>query len=159
MKMLLAEPMKAARGRDQAGVAIVEFVVALPLLLLLLMATAEFGRAFLQYTTLSQGIQDGKRYVISNAMSGSTGTIVVTENVIDATKNLVVFGNVAGAGAAALPGLTTEDISVVSIGGGYIRVSGSYRYNPVFPLLPTFGFGEDLATLFTFQAAVVGRAL
>jgi Flp pilus assembly protein TadG len=140
-------------------VAIVELVVALPLMLILIMATAEFGRAFLQYATLSQGVQDGKRYVISRAMSGSTGNIVVTQDVVDATRNLVVFGNTVGTGDAALSGLTTQDVSVASIGGGYIRVSGSYRYDPVFPSIPMFGFGEDVATLFTFQAAVVGRAL
>ena len=46
--------MRPEFPRPQRGVAIIEFVITLPLLLLLLLATAEIGRALFQYNTLTK---------------------------------------------------------------------------------------------------------
>ena len=44
------------------GIAMVEFVIVLPICLILLMATAEFGRAFMQYNTLTKAVRDDVPY-------------------------------------------------------------------------------------------------
>ena len=44
----------------QRGLAMVEFAIALPLLVLMLLGIAEFGRLLYQYNTLLQAWKDGK---------------------------------------------------------------------------------------------------
>jgi hypothetical protein len=148
--------MQRGLMRDLRGVAIIEFVIALPLLLVLIMATAEFGRAMLQYNTLTQALRDGARYVSSNAMSGSSGTMAL-DGLESAACNLVRFGNVGGSSAPLLPG--TVDCVLSQQGAEDFVLSAQYAYAPIFAALPMFGYGQTLATLFTFEAAVVGRAL
>ena len=45
------------------GVAAVEMAVVLPLILLLLFVTAEIGRGFMQYNTLTKSVRDSARYL------------------------------------------------------------------------------------------------
>ena len=47
----------------QRGVAIVEFALILPFLLLLTFITTEFGRAIYQYNTLTKSVRDAARYL------------------------------------------------------------------------------------------------
>lgn len=151
---------RAARTRTQRGVAIVEFTIALPLLLMLILVTVEFGRAFMQYNTLTKAIRDGVRYLASEAIRGQTGIVVVDEQLVVDASNLVVYGNVAGTGEPVLPGLTGADITVVAgANPGDIAVRASYRYDPVFFSLPMFGFGPDINPAYTFRAGATIRAL
>ncbi len=78
------------------GVAIVEFIIVLPICLILIIATAEFGRVFMQYNTLTKSVRDGVRYVATNALVGSTGVVTINGAVQAQTQNLVVYGNTAG---------------------------------------------------------------
>ena len=47
--------------RGQRGIAAIEMVITLPVLLLLLVGMAELGRAFYQYNTLTKSIRAGIR--------------------------------------------------------------------------------------------------
>ena len=49
--------------RRQKGVAIVEFALVLPFLLLLTFITTEFGRAIWEYNTLTKSVRDAARYL------------------------------------------------------------------------------------------------
>ena len=49
--------------RRQKGVAIVEFALILPFLLLLTFITTEFGRAIWEYNTLTKSVRDAARYL------------------------------------------------------------------------------------------------
>jgi hypothetical protein len=66
----------------QAGVALIEFALVLPFLLLLAFVTIEYGRALYQYNTLAKSVRDAVRF-------RSVQTSMTTE-----AKNLVVFGSV-----------------------------------------------------------------
>ncbi len=77
----------------QRGIAIVEMVIALPVILLLMLMVAEFGRVFYQYSTLNKAVRDGARYVAGTAVFGSTGTVQLTSAVVNETKSLVTTGN------------------------------------------------------------------
>jgi Flp pilus assembly protein TadG len=150
---------KRQHGDRQRGVAIVEFVITLPLLMLLLLATAEIGRALFQYNTLTKSLRDSARYV-SGARPGSTGVFNLTNEIRDAAQRLAVYGNAGGAGPALLPGLAPGDVTVTDTGGGYVTVSAVYNFTPLLgPELPTFGVGAPISLAIPMRAAVVMRVL
>lgn len=86
----------------QSGVAIVEFALVLPLLLILTFITTEFGRALYQYNILTKSVRDAARY-LSVQIPGDTTKYSIA-------KNLVVYGNPAGSGAPLAFGLSTEQV-------------------------------------------------
>lgn len=90
-----------AKSANQRGVAIVEMALIIPLLLMLLFIVAEFGRAVIQYNTLTKAVRDGARYLSIQLPNTKT-----TE-----AKNLVVYGNTAGTGDPVVAGLTTSHVS------------------------------------------------
>ncbi|MFQ5544386.1 MAG: TadE/TadG family type IV pilus assembly protein [Acidiferrobacterales bacterium] len=147
-------------GLQQRGVAAVEFAIVLPVLLLLMFGTAELGRAFFQYNTLTKAVRDGARYVSRNALDGSLGIVNLTAQVDTETRNLVVYGVAGGGASSLLPGFTPADVSVVDAGANNVTVSATYAYTPmVGATLPTFGLGSGPSLAFTLQATVTMRAL
>jgi len=149
-----------ARAELQRGIAMVEMVIALPLLLLVLLATAEFGRILSQYNTLTKSTRDACRYAASNAAVGTTRLVNMTPQLQAATSNLLVTGNVNGTGNPILPGLATSSVALSDAGNGYISVSVSYTYQPMIgSALPTFGFGTSISLAFPLGAVVIMRAL
>ncbi len=149
-----------SRFHQQCGVATIEFAICAPVLFLLMFATAEVGRAMLQYNTLVKAVRDGARYVATNAEVGSTRVVNIDATKRDQTRNLVVTGNVAGTGTALLPGLTVNNVAVTDVGNGFIQVAATYTYVPmVGARLPTFGFGPPINLSVTLPATVVMRAL
>jgi Flp pilus assembly protein TadG len=144
----------------QRGLAMVEFTITVPILLILIMGVAEFGRAFWQYNTLTKSVEDGARYVAGRALMGSTGVVSISGALQTEGRNLVVYGNTLGAGGAILPGLNTSQVTVANAGLGNISVSVSYPYTPLFGLVPGFFYGPGAnATGRTLQTAVTMRAL
>lgn len=154
--MRAALPLK----RGQRGLAIVEFTIALPVLLLLLAATAEIGRMLSQYDTLNKAARDGARYLAANALLGTTGVVNINSAVQTATVNLVVTGNTAGSGAAVLPNLTTGNVTVAGLANGYVSVSAAYTYVPMLGAqIQTFGFTAPINIGVRLNATVVMRPL
>ena len=142
------------------GVAIVEMVVVLPLLFLMLFVTAEIGRAFMQYNTLTKSVRDSARFVAENAMLGQTQNIYIDETLLAQAQNLVVFGSVNGADLSPLlPGLTTGDVQVAAASTDDISVTATYAYQPISPVLNRFGFGTNSSAAYTFRAQATMRAL
>ncbi len=118
-------------GRDERGVQLVELAIVLPIFILLFAATAEFGRYFYEYTTLSKATRVGARYLATAAVKPSEDTNV---------KNIVVFGNAAGTGTPLLTGLSTSNVTITRSGGVPIlpetvtvQISG-FRHQPIFDL-------------------------
>ena len=134
-----------------------EMAIVLPVILLLTMATAELGRAFWQYNALTKSVRDAARYASNEGLRGSTGIIVVTDELRTAVQNLVVYRNTAGTGSPLLAGLTTSNVALESPGDDDILVRTAYAYAPIFGFLPTFD-GGGLSTVFNFEAVVRMRA-
>lgn len=145
---------------DQRGVAVIEFALILPVLLMLLLASAELGRAFYQYNTLTKAVRDGARYLSDNALNGA-GVIDLGSGITAATKNMVVFGNSAGSGSALLDSLTINDITINTVDTRHLKVTASFTYTPIFAAgIPTFGAdSQTISTAFTLQSATTVRAL
>ena len=136
-----------------------EFVIALPILLVLIVATAEFGRAFVQYNALTKTLRDGARYVASRSLLGSTGTVVINATLQSQSKNLIVYGNIAGSGTPLLPSFAPSQVTIAPGGAGTVVVSATYPYMPIFSWVPLLQSGSSASTSFSLQAAVRMRAL
>ena len=90
-------------ARNERGVQLAELAIVLPLLALMFGATAEFGRYFHEYTTLSKASRIGARYL-------ATACVKPGEDL--KAKNLVVYGNAAGTGSPVLAGLDVSNITI-----------------------------------------------
>jgi hypothetical protein len=124
----------------QRGVAIVEFALILPLLLLLTMTVTEFGRALYQYDILAKSVRDAARY-----LSVQTPGTHAAE-----ARNLVVYGNTAGTGTPLALGLTLANVPVPTwqtagtgpfINTVTIRISG-YTFRSLFASVFGVNFGD-----------------
>jgi Flp pilus assembly protein TadG len=143
----------------QRGLAASEFVIVLPVVLLLLFATAELGRAFYQYNTLTKAVRNGARYLAEQATQGSTGVINITGAIAAATRNMVVYGNTAGGGEPLLESWSADKVTATVVDLAHIQVSATFTFQPLFGRIPTFGFGADIPLNFDFQSTVTMRAL
>jgi hypothetical protein len=147
------------RHRER-GAATVEAAIALPLLMFLMLAAVEIGRAFVQYTVLADASRNAARHVAETAMRG-TQRVTLSAALITEARNLVVYGNEVGTGTAMLPGLLPSQITVSDAGNNNVLVSAVYPYQPLFGArLPTFGATQaPITTAFNMNIAVTMRAL
>jgi len=149
----------ASRRRD-AGVAMVEFMIVLPLILLLVFSVTEIGRAMMRYNTLTKSLQDGARHAAAYGLLGTTGAVLIDAALDAEIRNLVVFGDAQGNGTPLLEGFTPQQVSISVPQPGWIQVDASYPYVPAFgPTLPGFGFGSPGSLAFNLTASVTMRAL
>jgi hypothetical protein len=122
---------------SQSGVALVEFALVLPVLLMLAFMTTELSRALYQYNILTKSVRDAARYLSMQTPGDTTkyGT----------AKNLVVYGNPAGSGNPIAIGLSTSQVPDpvwATVGAGptinvvTISVTG-YTFRPL--VLSVFG--------------------
>jgi Flp pilus assembly protein TadG len=145
----------------ERGIAMLEFTIALPFLLLLMLSIAELGRAFVQYSMLTNAVRNAARYVASQALNGSTGVVSISSQLSTQGKNLVAYGSIAGS-TAMLPGISPNQVSITSpAGSGNVSVSISYPYTSLLgSTLPTFGLSRTSTSLvFYMAAATTLRAL
>ena len=143
----------------QRGLVLVEMVLITPLMLLMMLATAEVTRAFVDHNTLTKATRNGVRYVAENAFQGTTGIVFISTQLRSEAKNLVVYGNTLGVGSPVLPGLTPADITITDLGGDNIQISVSFTITGMLgPVVPNF-FGSSIDLLHNLQASVTMRAL
>ncbi len=147
--------------RHSRGVATVEAAIAIPLLLLLIFATVEVGRAFVQYTILANSVRNAARHAAGEALLGTTQTVYISAALLAETRNLTVYGNEAGSGSPQLPGLAPGQVTVSDAGNNNVLVSAVYPYQPLFGAqLPTFGTSSTpISTAFDMRIDVTMRAL
>lgn len=86
------------------GVAAVELGIMIIPLLILTFGVTEYGRAIYTYNAIGKSARDAVRYL--------TAPISGTLDPEADARNLVVYGNVAGTGAALAPGLTTGMVNI-----------------------------------------------
>lgn len=144
--------------RRQHGLATVEFAIALPLLLLLLLAIGEFGRMLAHYNTLLQSSRDAARYAAQNALNNTTNRMNLSDSLKATSRNLAAYGHPAVQATALLPGLTPASVQVEGVGSEHVRVTIRYRFQPVISAIPAF-FGGEVALGLDLVATTVMRAL
>jgi Flp pilus assembly protein TadG len=120
--------MRHPARKKQHGISAIEFSLTMPFLLFIFGVFIDFGRMYVHYTTLTKAVQDGARW----ALVGGTENQITLDTDI---KNIVVYGKAGGGTTPLLEGFSTNKVSV-SESGGYITVSASYQYIPVFVNIP-----------------------
>src|ERR1019366_7650513 len=157
----------SARERDswrrQRGLAIVEFALTMPVLFVLMFGSFEFGHFLIQYSALNDAVRNAVRYVAGAASKGTDGRLVTGgawATLAARGQNLAVFGNVAGRGAAVLPGLDIGQITVTeNTTNNNINVAAAYPYESLFgAAIPTF-MGGSISTTYTLAISTTMRAL
>jgi len=134
--------MKLRKHPDRArGVAIIEFALILPMLLIMTFIVIEMGRAVMEYNTIAKALRDAARYLSLQTPGTKTAE----------AKNLVVYGNPGGTGPQLLPGLTTAQVPTPTwqpagadpiITTVTVQVAG-YTFQPMF----TSAFGLDIGPI------------
>jgi Flp pilus assembly protein TadG len=149
---------KKSRIRER-GAVLVEMALVTPILLLVMLATAEITRAFIDHNTLTKAVRNGVRHVASRALLGSTGIVFLNAALQTEAKNLVVYGNTAGTGTPVLPGLAPANVTITDLGANNIEITASYAISGILgPVLPAF-YGPGANMNHNLQATVSMRAL
>lgn len=119
--------------RGERGSQMVELAIAVPVLLMLLGAAAEFGRFFYTYATLTNAVRAGARHACKWERSASWVT--------PETSNLVVYGDYSDTSdGPILPGLTTGNVVIQPNGASVNNIDSvtvkivNYKYQPLFDL-------------------------
>jgi Flp pilus assembly protein TadG len=103
--------------RREEGSYTIELAILFPILVLLFVGTAELGRLFYTYTTLSKATAVGARY-LSTSRNAVNGTATEKTNAKNEAKNLVVCGIKSTSATACngqtpvVPGLTTANVLI-----------------------------------------------
>jgi len=109
----------------QRGASILEFLIIVPVLLILSFTAIEFGGIFTRWDTVHKSVQDAARYLSAVADNKNNTD---TQKAIAA--NLVKYGSV-NSGTQLLPG-TYDDPVIAAVGGGeHISVSVVYHHTPI----------------------------
>ncbi|MEN8133850.1 MAG: TadE family protein [Pseudomonadota bacterium] len=141
----------------QRGLVVIELAITLPLVLLIMLATAEVGRAIYQYTTLTKAVEAGSRYYASTALDSSIPD--VTKKIT--TENLIVFGSPQAGATSVLPNFFVSNVTEIELGPlgtipvDHVRVSANYDYAPFISGIPILG---SVAS-FTMTATHTMRAI
>lgn len=144
----------------QRGAVLVEMALVTPLLLFLMIATAEVTRAFVDHNTLTKSVRAGSRYVAARALEGTTGVVSISAALRTEARNLVVYGNASGTGSPVLTGLNPADITITSVGTNNIQVTASHTISGILgPVLISFYGGAGFNMMHNLQATVTMRAL
>ncbi|MGF1759200.1 pilus assembly protein [Photobacterium sagamiensis] len=141
--------------KHMKGLAMVEFTIILPILLFLLFSILELGRAFFLYTELEKLSRDSTRY-LAHVIGGGTGSYALTQDLIDKTSNLAVYGNASGGSDTLLPSLSIDQVSV-TLYGNHVLVEITYPFQPVLSQLPDFFSGDAISLNFNMTSSYTMR--
>jgi Flp pilus assembly protein TadG len=134
------------RTRDfhnrETGVALVEFAIIVPLLLLLLLGIVEFSYAFFHLNSLNKSVQDGALYFSEwarcTALDNCSPNIAIKADSSNPyfakAQNLVITGNPSSCNNTSNPPLLPLctnyiSVSITQVDTNHIQVTGTYRYN------------------------------
>ena len=143
----------------QRGLAMVEFAIALPLLVLMLLGIAEFGRLLYQYNTLLQASRDAGRYAAGEAWNATLGKVELDSTLQGRIKNVALYGAPSSTGTPVVAGLDADDVSVVAEGTDHVRVSITYVFQPAIGNALVNPFGDNIPLNVTLTSSIVMRAL
>jgi len=156
----------ASSLKYQRGTAAVEMAIGVPLLVLLLLVSAEFGRLFNHYNELEKSVRTGVRYLSENSLSTS-GSIQITGENQERTRNLIIYSYIDdddGTHKKFIDYIDPDDITITSTnidGDDYVNVTVTVDYVTLFgTVIPKldFGSGIDLSNI-TLTSSISMRAL
>ncbi len=101
---------QASRGRSQRGNAVIEFALSFGLLFSVFAGVFQFGYFYYVYNSLESAVRGGARYASLRVYDSATAT--PSSAFTTAVRNMVVYGNPAGGGQPAAPGLTPAKVTI-----------------------------------------------
>jgi len=117
--------------KTERSQSLVEFALALPVLLLLMLAIIDFGMGFRAYIQLTNATREGARYAVVGNPPGAYPT-----NCTGTDSGNVVSRVCATAGNLSMSGM--ENVSVAypegQLSGDSVVVSANYRYDLITPV-------------------------
>lgn len=116
---------------SERGATLVEFALAVTVLLTSMFAVVEFGRALWTHNALTDAARRGARYAT-----------VHTPAEVAMVKNVVVYGDEAGGSQTVVPNLTPDQVTVnytdIGVNKGTVSVSiTGYQFQFIVPLIGT----------------------
>lgn len=127
--MMQYTAIKYWKHKIQAGLAAIEFVLILPLLLILGFGVFDFGRLLFQYDTLTKSTRDATRYLASvvRPPAAAYATDANYTAAVNKASNLALCGTIAAcSGNTLVNGLTATNITIdypASVGNiTYVRI-------------------------------------
>ncbi|MGR5420313.1 TadE/TadG family type IV pilus assembly protein [Vibrio sp. PNB22_4_1] len=138
----------------QTGLAALEFIICLPVLLMLAVLLIDVSRAFIQYTEINKALQNGVRYAVVDTYGTlDFGSIADGEKI----QNMVVYGKPTATGQdkKVLGYLEPSDIIITQPTNETkeVMLSATYTYVPIFSSLPF----SDSSLAFTIGASTKMR--
>ncbi|HHX8583358.1 TadE/TadG family type IV pilus assembly protein [Vibrio diabolicus] len=119
----------------QRGLAAVEFILVLPVLLMLSVLVIDVCRAFIQYTEVNKALQNGARYAVVDTYGTLDFDSIADETNI---KNVVVYGTPLASSTPIIDYIAVEDIVITppTSTNKTVTLSATYNYVPIFATLP-----------------------
>jgi Flp pilus assembly protein TadG len=154
MNTLKTSALFTSNRDNQTGLAMLEFIICLPALLMLAVLLIDVGRAFIQYTEINKALQNGVRYAVVDTYGTLNFSGIADKQHI---RNMVVYGkpepDLAGGDEKVLSYLdaTETDVKIIepTDESKEVTVSASYTYVPFFSRLPF----SDTSLTFTIDAS------
>lgn len=146
----------------QRGATLVEFAICASVFLLVMFAVIEFGRALWVHNALADAARRAARYAVNQPTTTMlVGTPTNGTNVgvsVAAIRNVGVYGNPAGTGAAMVNNLTPANLDVhytnFGVGQGSVAVTiTNYQHTFVVPVIGTTITMPDYRTTLTGESA------
>jgi hypothetical protein len=135
--------MSGIRIRDERGVALVEFALVLPLLLLMLFGMLEFGKAFNYWLDANHLANEGVRYAVVNKNPGLPAGQTLQQWVKgQGDTNEFRSGGTNSVPTAAQVTICFPDGATKSDAGDAVRVKVAVSYNLLPFLSSTLGVGQ-----------------
>ncbi|MGI8919308.1 MAG: TadE/TadG family type IV pilus assembly protein [Pyrinomonadaceae bacterium] len=150
-----------SKKSGQEGSTLVEFAIGASVFLLAMFAVIEFGRALWVHNALADAARRSARYAVNRSASAPAGVPTTGLNVgpsITAIRNVGVYGNPAGTGAAMVNNLTPDNLDVqynnFGVGQGSVAVTiTNYQHTFVVPIVGTTITMPDYQTTLTGESA------
>ncbi|MDW2167576.1 pilus assembly protein [Vibrio sp. 2099] len=119
----------------QRGLAAVEFILVLPVLLMLSVLVIDVCRAFIQYTEVNKALQNGARYAVVDTYGTLDFDSIADETNI---KNVVVYGTPSASSTPIIDYIAVGDIVITppTSTNKMVTLSATYNYVPIFATLP-----------------------
>lgn len=123
------------KAKAQDGLAIIEFILALPVLLMLSVLVIDVCRAFIQYTEVNKALQNGARYAVVDTYGTLSFDSIADETSI---KNVVVYGSPTASTTPIIDYIEVGDITITqpTETNKEVTLSATYNYVPIFSTLP-----------------------
>jgi Flp pilus assembly protein TadG len=150
------------------GTAAIEFALLLPLLMLFVLASIEWGRAFYIHDIMAKATRDATRY-LARTPRLVPGTVDTTTGFGLNAKNLALRGSMDGTQPLLIPNLDGTNTATASVSftvtkttdkttydGSLNYVTGLLSYPYASPLMTVFGFRGTFTIAISHNERAIG---